>query len=415
MQIVPMGANVPLTGPAAQVTLTLPTSIDITALVTYAGGKVRGDGDMCFFNSPSIHHGAVSLQSASGTATLRVDTSRLGAEVEKVVITATLEDASANFGSVTSIGVDVDGAYDLQVTTQGMQEAALILAEIYRRGESWKVRNVSQGFNGGLAALATHFGIEVAAEATPVAAPKSSISLEKKLVSLEKKDPGLVSLVKKVGVSLEKKNVGRDRAKVALVLDISGSMNNLYRSGKIQTLVQRVMALGYRLDDDGEIDTFLFGRKVHEFGPVGIDRYKHVVDEIRRDYSLEGDTRYGVTIERVRQHYALNNPEGLPVFVMFVTDGNTSDKDKTERELRDASSEPIFWKFMAINERGGGFFGGVNFDFLEKLDDLTGRVVDNADTFILKDPAQPSDEEMFDLMMTEYGDWIRAAERAGIL
>lgn len=49
-----------------------------------------------------------------------------------------------------------------------MAESALILAELYLRNGAWKVQVVGQGFRGGLAALASHLGVEIAA---PAAAP----------------------------------------------------------------------------------------------------------------------------------------------------------------------------------------------------------------------------------------------------
>lgn len=99
-------------------------------------------------------------------------------------------------------------------------------------------------------------------------------------MDLQKKDPELLSLVKKVSVSLEKRKLLTDRAKVALCLDISGSMNALYKSGKIDVLVRRVMALGYRFDDDGEIDVFLFGENVHEWGSIGVGDYRSFVSDM---------------------------------------------------------------------------------------------------------------------------------------
>jgi hypothetical protein len=315
-----------------------------------------------------------------------------------------------------------------RIPCAGMTETALILAELYQRNGSWKVRVVGQGFNGGLAALATHLGVEISdSEPTPAPTHTASpppvkpeqtpsaaqINLDKRMVNLEKKDRELLSLVKKVSVSLEKKKLLTDRAKVALCLDISGSMSSLYKAGKIDTLVRRVMALGYRFDDDGEIDVFLFGANVHEWGPIGVDDYRTFVKDMQRRHPLEGGTRYGAAMERIRKFYARNNPEGLPVYVMFVTDGGTEDKSKTEKELRAASEEPIFWQFMAIGATG--FFSGVRFEFLEKLDELTGRKVDNANFFQVADPAAPSDEEMFELMMGEYPDWLKAAQKAGIL
>ena len=43
-----------------------------------------------------------------------------------------------------------------------------------------------------------------------------------------------------------------------------------------------------------------------------------------------------------------------------------------------------------------------DFQFLEELDDMPGRFVDNADFFSVADPAALSDEQLYDLMMNEY-------------
>ena len=395
--------------------------IDVSAFLVTKNGKVRSDADMCFYGQSSVAGGAVILQgSGNGQTRFTVSPDRIPDGVDKVILTATIHDNQATFGRLPEISLEVGGVRG-RIPCAGMTETALILGELYQRGGAWKVRVVGQGFNGGLAALATHLGVDIS-EPEPIASPAApaplapsaaQINLQKRMVSLEKKDKELLSLVKKVSVSLEKKGLLTDRAKVALCLDISGSMSSLYKSGKIDTLVRRVMALGYRFDDDGEIDVFLFGANAHEWGPIGVDDYRTFVKDMQRRHPLEGGTRYGAAIERIRTFYARNNPEGLPVYVMFVTDGGTDDKAKTELELRAASAEPIFWQFMAIGSTG--LFSGARFEFLEKLDELTGRKVDNANFFQVSDPATPSDEEMFELMMGEYPDWLKAAQTARIL
>jgi stress response protein SCP2 len=428
MTLLSPGANAPL--PSGDLTVLIRhgeipgAEIDVSAFLVTGAGKVRSDADMCFYGQPSVADGAVTLEgAANGETRFSVAPGRIPAEVDKVVLTATIHENRSAFGQLSDIGIEVGGVRG-RIPCAGMTETALILAELYQRNGAWKVRVVGQGFNGGLAALATHLGVDIA-DPTPAPPPTpapvkadparsaSQIRLEKRLVDLEKKDKELLSLVKKVSVSLEKKNLLTDRAKVALCLDISGSMSSLYRSGKIDTLVRRVMAMGYRFDDDGEIDVFLFGAKVHEWGPIGVNDYRGFVKDMQRKHPLEGGTKYGAAIERIRKFYAKNNPESLPVYVMFVTDGGTEDKSKTEKELRAASAEPIFWQFMAIG--ANGFFSGARFEFLEKLDELTGRTVDNANFFQVADPAAPSDEEMFELMMGEYPDWLKAAQTARIL
>jgi hypothetical protein len=312
--------------------------------------------------------------------------------------------------------------------TAGRSEAALILGELYRRGGEWKFRAVGQGFAGGLGPLARHFGVDVEQSAPPpvAAVPQPTaqpadrrVSLDKRIVDLSKKDPGLVSLVKKVRVELEKKNLAQERAKVALALDISASMNGFYRSGSIATLVARVLAFGFNLDDDGQIDVFLFGSGAHVYGPVGVDSYRDFVPTMLRRHPLESSTSYGAVMGALRRHYQQQPGFGSqPVYVMFVTDGDTTDKARTEQEIRAAAGEPLFWQFMAIGKKRSGLLGklsGAGFDFLEKLDDLPGRMVDNADFFLVEDPAAMSEEELYRLLTTEYPNWLRLVREKGIL
>ena len=161
------GANASLTDNTINLTINLPSGaeIDITALQVYENAKVRGDGDMCFFNQPSISGGAVVLsQPAPNRSMLAVQLTKVPADVEKVVLTATI-DGTQTFGSVSGPLSMTVSDLTMTVPTAGRSERALILAEIYRRNGQWKIRNVSQGFNGGLAALAAHFGVEVADKA----------------------------------------------------------------------------------------------------------------------------------------------------------------------------------------------------------------------------------------------------------
>ena len=183
-----------------------------------------------------------------------------------------------------------------------------------------------------------------------------------------------------------------------MVLDISGSMNALYKSGKVQRLAERILALGTRFDDDGSIDIFLFGTDSHQAGALDIANYQGFVDRLLQRYPLEGGTQYDRAISEVRRFYfgsdaprtqPLSQP--TPVYVMFVTDGATADPESTKRQVIHSSYEPVFWQFMGIGKssrkpgaKKRGFLSSLlsaDFAFLEQLDILPGRFVDNANFF----------------------------------
>jgi stress response protein SCP2 len=299
----------------------------------------------------------------------------------------------------------------------------------------------------------------------PSGAPVN-LAKQRKLIDMEKRAaqqaPQLLSLTKQAAVSLEKHGLSDHTARVALCLDISASMTSLYRSGKIQALAERVLALGLRFDDNEMVDVFLFGANAHEVGELGMHNFAAFLDSALRQHPLEGGTYYGKAIKLIRQNYfgspgPRNQPVHAqqPVYVMFITDGATFDESATQEQLIFSAFEPIFWQFMAIGEsdlavdsggsgggggrpgggpRGGpsggpgggpggrakkkGFFARLtqsDFTFLENLDNLPGRFIDNANFFAVTDPANIPDADLFELMMAEYPGWLQLARQAKML
>jgi len=188
--------------------------LDVSAFLLNESGKVRGDNDMCFFGQQSVNNGAVKLvESAAGRSVFSVNLEAIDPAIEKVALTATIYENKARFDAFPQLNVAVSGGIEAPIPTQGMQETALILGEFYRRQGAWKFRCVAQGFAGGLAPLAQHFGVDIAAPApaaaptpvpspapaapaAPAPAPASKINLSK--ITLDKQRPS-ISLEKKDG------------------------------------------------------------------------------------------------------------------------------------------------------------------------------------------------------------------------
>lgn len=66
------------------------------------------------------------------------------------------------------------------------------------------------------------------------------------------------------------------------------------------------------------------------------------------------------------------------------------------------SKTPIFIQFVGI--------GNERFRFLEKLDDLDGRYVDNANFFSISDINKIQDHELYSLLLKEYPQWLQYPE-----
>lgn len=207
-------------------------------------------------------------------------------------------------------------------------------------------------------------------------------------------------------VCLTKTELQNLTAKVVVVLDYSGSMDQLYRDGVVQETLNRLLPLALRFDDDGEMELYLFSNHCKQLAPLNINNFSNYIadEKILHKYSM-GGTNYSPAINKV-----VNGQKGdIPTFVIFITDGDCfdTDKDKTTKAIRTASSKPLFWQFVGI--------GNSSFNFLEKLDDMDGRVVDNADFLKISDLTKLNDEELYRALLGEFPDWLSVAKSNNII
>lgn len=409
-----------------EVSINAPFEIDFTCFGLNEERQLQDDRYMVFYNQLQSPNNEIRIQNEHRKSKFTIDLSKLPSTVPYLVFTATIDgNETMNQIEGGSFIVKTNNSVLMQYqfsSTDFQQQKAIIMGEIYYK-TLWRVASIGQGFDGGLAALLTSFG-GMMAEEPAVAAPVNDkkVQLEKRL---EKEAPHLLDLSKKALVSLEKVGLQEHQAKVALCLDISGSMANLYSSGKIQHFIERILGLATRFDDNGSIDIFLFGKNAHDAGELTIGNNQNYLNQLLKTYPLEGSTYYAKAITLIRKHYIGSSshrknpaPQDIPVYVMFVTDGDTFDREQTTKQMVNASFEPIFWQFMAIDEARKGLFGRSRqsqFKYLEQLDTLDGRFIDNAGFFSVQDPAAVADNELYDLLMEEYPQWIKEAKMKGLL
>ncbi|MGK5533365.1 TerD family protein, partial [Streptomyces sp. URMC 129] len=177
------GANVPVPARSVRVEIGWITSagtpdVDASALLL-TGGRVRSDADFVFYNQPRHASGAVRYEGKQpqGTAVtdrLTVDLTAVEADVETVVLAASAD--GGTFGQVPGLHVrltDADSGAEIARfnSEDATTETAFVLGELYRRQGAWKFRAVGQGYDSGLAGLATDFGISVDEEPPPAPAP----------------------------------------------------------------------------------------------------------------------------------------------------------------------------------------------------------------------------------------------------
>ncbi|WP_017223781.1 VWA domain-containing protein [Moritella dasanensis] len=216
----------------------------------------------------------------------------------------------------------------------------------------------------------------------------------------------IVDLTKKAKAEIDKQGLGTTKSQVVLVLDISKSMNRLFKSGVMQELIERILGLAINFDDDGCIDLMLFGTRAYQLPNVSVDDLDCYVErEILANYSIIEATRYATALEMIKNKYQGNSAE--PVFVIFITDGNNSDKKESTDLITNLSKESIFFQFIGI--------GKESFPYLMKLDDLPNRYLDNAGFAHINDIASIDDSALYSRLLNEYPDWIKSASEKGMI
>ncbi|KPX09400.1 VWA domain-containing protein [Pseudomonas savastanoi] len=413
MQIT-QGQRVPLSGLIQGSDLTLSIAIKSAQVIDYvcfgvdANGKLSDDRYMVFFNQPSSPCNSVKQVNGGD---FQLSLAGLPASIERLVFTASIDGAGtmseiqASHFSIQSQGREVArGEFSGATFTA---EKAIMVADIYRKNGEWRIASNLQGYNAGLDALVVHFGGEVAdAPAPPPAAPPR-ISLEKKIADAA---PQLISLAKKAQVSLEKARLTDTKARVGLVLDASGSMNPQYTRGHVQEVVDRLIPLAVHFDDDGALDCWAFGAKPQQLSAVTLSNFQNF---IKTDHGGWKDWELGARINdepkamRMVIDYYKKSGDKTPVYILFISDGGVHQDREITRLMTEAAKLPIFWQFVGLGGRGYGI--------LEKLDDMGGRVVDNCNFFALDRLDEIPEEKLYDLLMEEFPDWLKAAKGAGIL
>ncbi|MFL6000531.1 MAG: CAP domain-containing protein [Streptomyces sp.] len=165
-ELVP-GGNLPL--PEGAVTVRVTGPFDVSALVTDDGGKVAGDADFVFYNQPSAPGARLSGD------TLTIDPGRLRAGATRITVVVSPADPGTPLGRLPAPVLQVTAAGGRPLARfappRPGKETVLLLAEIYRRGDGWKLRALGQGYADGLAGLARDFGVDVMDDTPTTAVP----------------------------------------------------------------------------------------------------------------------------------------------------------------------------------------------------------------------------------------------------
>ncbi|MBO1623718.1 vWA domain-containing protein [Bacillus arachidis] len=211
-----------------------------------------------------------------------------------------------------------------------------------------------------------------------------------------------------VRVVLEKKKLTGVVAKVALVLDISGSMRTLYKNGTVQEVVERVLAVASQFDDDGSLDIWVYDNEFSRLPSITEKDFTGYVEKhILNNPSIHkfGRNEEPQVMEDIIKKYTIEEKSEEPAFVIFINDGGC--KKGIQKPVVFSSNQPIFWQFVGI--------GNGKFDVLRKLDEMEGRFIDNANFFHIRDIEKTTDETLYNNLLNELPMWIKEAKEKRIL
>jgi len=383
-------------------------SIDVAAFLLSGRNRCERDEDFIFYGNPVSVNGAVSHAGAAAgdKEAVMVALARLSEDVTKIAFTVTIHEGE-RLGHFMQ---EVSGLYVRLVNeetgeellrfpfgSEFTRETAVVVGDLYRHNEEWKFNAIGSGFYGGLEALCTNFGLEVEGGNAEAAAAVEEVSL--KPIDLRKKT---------VQIALDKKRLTGVTARVGMVLDITGSMQPLYKNGTVQEVVERILAVASKFDDNGSLDVWVYDTHFSRLPPVTEEDFgDYVQRHILNNSAIHkfGRNNEPPVMEDVIRKYTAEEDDDTPVFLIFINDGGVVKPIK--KVIVEASVQPIFWQFVGL--------GDSDFEVLKKLDTMEGRVVDNANFFHLDDIAAVSDEMLYDQLLNEFPSWLKEAKAKRII
>lgn len=151
--------------------------LDAAAFMLGENAKCPTEKDFIFYGnlkhtSESVEHMGDNLtgEGDGDDEQIKVDLSKIPANISKIAFTVTIYDAESrrqNFGQVSNSFIRiVDNSNGQELIRYDLGEdfsieTAVVVGELYRNNGEWKFNAIGSGFQGGLAALCGHYGIQV--------------------------------------------------------------------------------------------------------------------------------------------------------------------------------------------------------------------------------------------------------------
>ncbi len=151
--------------------------LDAAAFLLGENGKCPTEKEFIFYGNlqhqtEAVKHMGDNLTGAGDgdDEQIQIDLRKIPANIAKVAFTVTIYEAESrrqNFGQVSNAFIRiVDETTNTELIRYDLAEdfsieTAVVVGELYRHNGEWKFNAIGSGFQGGLAALCNHYGIQV--------------------------------------------------------------------------------------------------------------------------------------------------------------------------------------------------------------------------------------------------------------
>ena len=150
--------------------------LDASAFLLGENGKCPTEREFIFYGN--LEHASESVKHMGDNLTgegegddeqIQIDLTKIPANISKVAFTVTIYEADQrgqNFGQVSNSFIRiVDESTGTELIRYDLGEdfsieTAVVVGELYRHNGEWKFNAIGSGFQGGLAALCGHYGID---------------------------------------------------------------------------------------------------------------------------------------------------------------------------------------------------------------------------------------------------------------
>lgn len=230
--------------------------IDSSVMMLSESGKLEEEENFIFYNNPKSKCQSVELNSSplnNYKKSFTIDLNKTSNDISRIMFLLTIDNGDSlnhRFGNIKDIQIDLlDSSKQVVFKYQVDQltsETAIILSEIYKRNNEWKLQLVGNGFNAGLDKILEEYGsdkVKVQSTETQTINKSDYIDLvpksepiktepEKPTISLTK-----ITLEKKgdvARINLSKSKIGNIQAKLFWKKGVDLDLHAFYKtkSGK---------------------------------------------------------------------------------------------------------------------------------------------------------------------------------------